>query len=66
LDEQFVESRIDKGVPACQWGLVHKDIHSHCGYLEKGLTIRDLAFWSWLDGRQRQGLQDALSDHACN
>jgi hypothetical protein len=43
LDGQFVETRIDKGFPACQWGFFHKDIHSDCGYPKKRLTIRYLA-----------------------
>jgi hypothetical protein len=42
-DEQFVETRMGTGLRACQWGIIHKDIHSHCGYPKKCLTIRHLA-----------------------
>jgi hypothetical protein len=43
LNGQFVETRINTALPACQEGLVHTVIHISCGYENKGLGIKDLA-----------------------
>jgi DNA-directed RNA polymerase sigma subunit (sigma70/sigma32) len=43
LNGQFVETRTNTALPACQEALVHTVIHISCGYENKGLGIKDLA-----------------------
>ena len=43
LNGQFVETRTNTAVPACQEGLVHTVIHISCGYENKSCGINILA-----------------------
>jgi hypothetical protein len=43
LNGQFVETRTNTAVPACQEAVVHTVIHISCGYENKVCGIKDLA-----------------------
>jgi hypothetical protein len=43
LNGQFVETRINTALPACQEALVHNFIHISCGYENKCCGIKALA-----------------------
>jgi hypothetical protein len=45
LNGQFVETRTNTALPACQEALVHTVIHISCGYENKGCGINILALY---------------------